>query len=249
MTQKVREIISSNIYESIFVDESLSEKISFEQNMIMRLKPYYGKTVSELCSRFGVLNKPKNILEILFGKMLGINGKISRVEEFAKADIIPKFIRLKKNEKITESMSFPAFKFIEVYKNYFENSEVYEYFTTKKFLFVVFKYNKQNELYFSHFKLWNMPMMIIEHDLRWVYEQTRELIIEGNIVKSIDMKGRRNTNFPNKGENNYVHVRPHAKNKFDVYELPVEDGLTKQKAFTKHCFWLNNSYVSKIVGD
>jgi hypothetical protein len=37
--------------------------------------------------------------------------------------------------------------------------------------------------------------------------------------------------------------RPHAKNANDTYPLPKEDRLTKLNDYTKHCFWLNNTYV------
>ncbi|MGD9963849.1 MAG: Sau3AI family type II restriction endonuclease, partial [Candidatus Izemoplasmatales bacterium] len=161
MTQKIREIISSSKYESVFLDEDLNEQISFEQNIISRIKKYYGKTENELRVQFDVASDSKNVFEILFGKMLGIEGKISKTEEFLKAGIVPKFIRLKQNGKITESLSFPSFKFKEISSQDFEDSETYEYFTTKKFLFVVFKYDLKNELCFSHIKLWNMPVIII----------------------------------------------------------------------------------------
>jgi len=249
MTQKVREIISSEKYESIFLDEDLQKQVTFEQMIISRVKPYYGKTEDELRSRFGVDGDAKNINEILFGKMLGIKGKLSKVDEFLKAGIVPKFIRLKPNGKITESVSFPTFKFTEVYEHEFEESEIFEYFSTKKFLFVVFEYNPQNQLYFSHIKLWNMPAIIIESELRKVFNYTKDLVRAGNIVKNIDEKGRRFTNFPNKKFNDFVHVRPHARNSLDTYDLPVKDLLTKENIFTKHCFWLNNDYVSKILSD
>lgn len=249
MTQKVREIISSEKYESIYLDEDLQNKLSFEQMIISRVKPYYGKTEDELRTRFGVHGNSKNIYEILFGKMLGIKGKLSKVDEFVKAGIVPKFIRLKSNGKITESMSFPAFKFKEVYEHEFEDSEIYEYFTTKKFLFVVFEYNANGQLFFSHIKLWNIPMIIIENELSKVYNYTKDIISKGKIVKFVNNNGVRITNFPDKKYNRFIHVRPHARNGYDTYELPVEDQITKDKKFTKQCFWLNNNYVSEILSD
>jgi DNA mismatch repair protein MutH len=43
------------------------------------------------------------------------------------------------------------------------------------------------------------------------------------------------------------HVRPHAKNALNTYELPIKDKLTKQNKYTKHCFWLNNTYVKNEI--
>ena len=45
-------------------------------------------------------------------RMLGIKG--NHAEEFEKANIVVKTIRIGKNNKIKESMSFPTFKFKEL---------------------------------------------------------------------------------------------------------------------------------------
>ena len=55
-------------------------------------------------------------------------------------------------------------------------------------------------------------------------------------------------NFPKLSENPVCHVRPHARNSKDTYELP--DG----RKYPKQCFWLNNSYIlsqldKKFIGD
>ncbi|MDY0237021.1 MAG: Sau3AI family type II restriction endonuclease [Gudongella sp.] len=249
MTQKIREILASKKNETIFIDDELNLSLSFEQNIILRIKEFFGKTEKELRNQFEVSGSSKAIYEILFGKMLRVKGKISKTDEFLKADIVPKFIRLKKDGNITESMSFPTFKFTEIFEHEFEESEVYDYFTSKKFLFVIFEYNSNNELYFSRIKLWNLPMTIIENELRKVYDYTRDLIKEGNIVRYIDNNDNRITNFPGKDYNDYFHIRPHARNKSDVYDLPVADRLTNLKEFTKQCFWLNNNYIKQILSE
>ena len=69
---------------------------------------------------------------------------------------------------------------------------------------------------------------------------------KGEIVNTIK-NGKRITNFPGMSENEYCHVRPHAQNANDAYPLPFKDKKTGLKEYTKQCFWLNNSYVLKIV--
>jgi hypothetical protein len=80
-----------------------------------------------------------------------------------------------------------------------------------------------------------------------VWNKTKDLVKNGEIVKEIktNKKGKeiRYTNFPNKKFNTVSHVRPHATNASDTYPLPFKDKLTKQNEYTKHCFWLNNTYV------
>ena len=45
--------------------------------------------------------------------------------------------------------------------------------------------------------------------------------------------GKNYKNFPKTAENPVCHVRPHAQNSKDTYELP--DG----RQYPKQCFWLN----------
>ena len=46
--------------------------------------------------------------------MLGIKGKIAATDEFQKANIISKTIRLRRDDTIKECMSFPHFDFIKL---------------------------------------------------------------------------------------------------------------------------------------
>ncbi|MEI6753277.1 MAG: hypothetical protein WCK78_08905 [Paludibacter sp.] len=80
-----------------------------------------------------------------------------------------------------------------------------------------------------------------------VWIKTKEVVAEGIIVKGFktDRNGKisRQTNFPNKKFNKVSHVRPHTKDSSHTYALPTTDRLTKANEYTKHCFWLNSSYV------
>lgn len=84
-----------------------------------------------------------------------------------------------------------------------------------------------------------------------VWAKTKQIVAKGEIVKGFksDKNGKvsRLTNFPNKKFNSISHVRPHAKNASDTYLLPKIDKLTKDNEYTKHCFWLNNTYVKSEI--
>ena len=80
-----------------------------------------------------------------------------------------------------------------------------------------------------------------------VWDKTIKTIKEGEIVKEITEKGVRKTYFPKKTENKVSHVRPHARDKNDCYPLPTKDKLTNADEYTKHCFWLNASYVKDEI--
>ena len=222
------------------------EKKSFEEIIYERLKPYFGISTKELIKRYDI-QKSKNINEVIVARLLGVHGKVSQTEEFLKANIIPKTIRLEEDGRMIESMSFPTFKFQEIAEEEWEDSWYRDYFESTKFMFVIFK--KSNNEYLLHdIKFWNMPMSVLENEFKEVWLHTQSIIKSGEIVKEI-----RNdiylTNFIKKSQHPFMHVRPHAQTRNDTYPLPVIDKATGLSNYTKHCFWLNNNYVLDIINE
>ena len=210
---------------------------SFEEYIIEKVSPYFGKSQEELKVIFGVESTAKNLNEILLAKMLGVTGKISNSEEFKKASIIPKTIRIKNNGSIKESMSFPKFDFIELsQEKSWEESELYNYLAPTKFLFVVYKENAQGVLIFERVKFWNMPSVDLEEVGR-VWARAVQTIREG--VQLYPTANGVGNNLPKSTESSVAHVRPHGRDASD--KAPLPDG----RMMTKQCFWLNSSYVKK----
>lgn len=245
MTQLVRDYIGGEHLERIANIASI--EMTFEDSLVDKLKQFKGKTVGELVKMFNIDSRAKNLNEILIARMLGVKGRLSATEEFVKANIVPKTIRINKNGSIKESMSFPTFKFTEIINENWEDSELREMFNTTKFMFAVFK-EYDGEYHFENIKFWNMPVSILDNDVKSVWDKTIDVIKKGEIV-NIVKNGKRITNFPGMSENEYCHVRPHAQDSSDIYPLPVKDKLTGIDEYTKQCFWLNNSYILKIINE
>ncbi|WP_352406753.1 Sau3AI family type II restriction endonuclease [Acetoanaerobium noterae] len=225
-------INSSEEHESIIKSKI---NISFEDYISKKIDSYKGYSVEELCNEFGIeySKKPKNIEAILAYRILGIKG--NRAEEFIKANIVVKTIRIGNNRKIREHMSFPTFKFNELIKEDWDDSSFGNYLRETKFLFIVYKFDKENTLRLKGSQLWNMPYVDIETDVYKVWKKTRKIINEGIQIEY--KNGKRYNNFPSSSENKVCHVRPHGKNANDTYELP------NGERFTKQSFWLNNDYI------
>lgn len=243
MTQLVRKYIGdySNAEKVLKVtDASFND---FVQNVINK---YKGRTQSELMKELNIDSKAKNILNMIINRMFNVKSKLKDTDEFVKANIIPKTIRVESNGRIIESMSFPYFKFDEIMNTDFEDSDLKEELETTKYMFFIFK-EENGEYVFKGIKLWNMPEIIIESKVKSMYEKTQEVIRTGNIVNHIDERGRRITNFPGMSDNGICHVRPHGRNSKDTTSLPVKDSVTGAIEFTKQCFWFNNSYLKEII--
>ena len=242
MTQLVRKFIGdySNV-EKILANTNQT----FDEFVNNVINKYKGKTQKELMKLFNIDSTAKSINSILVSRMFGVKGSLNETEEFLKANIIPKTVRIEQNGRIKESMSFPAFKYNELVNQEWENSDLRESLESTKYLFFVFKM-ENNEYIFKGIKLWNMPEMVIDNEVQTMWQKTVDVIKSGNIVKSVD-KGYRETNFPSVSDNKVCHVRPHARDAQDTYPLPVADKLTGATEYTKHCFWINNSYLEELL--
>ena len=244
MTQLVRKYIG---------DYSNVEKVlkgtnnTFNEFVLNIIAKYKGKSQNELMKEFNMDTKAKNVNSMLISRMFNVKGKLSETEEFQKAKIIPKTIRIEENGRIKESISLPYFKYTEIVNQDWETSDLREELETTKYMFFIFK-RKNGEYIFKGIKLWNMPEVDIKTSVMEMWKKTYNTIKTGNIVKSIE-NGIRKTNFVGMSENNVCHVRPHGRNANDVCKLPVADRLTGATEYTKHCFWINNNYIRKIFNE
>ncbi len=221
-----------NTYEPIIRNESVD---SLEDYVVEKIESYRGDSVENLCRKFEIdmKKKPKNLEALVAYRILGIKG--NHAEEFEKASVVVKTIRIGKNDKIKESMSFPAFRFKELVQEEWEDSTFGNYLRETRFLFVVYKFDEENVLRLRGCQFWNIPYEDLESDVRTVWKRTKRVLMDGLWV-TID-NGMRRNNFPKASENRVCHVRPHAKNAMDTDELP--DG----RRYPKQCFWLKNTYI------
>ena len=182
--------------------------------------------------------------------MLGI--KSNKAEEFMKANIVVKAIRIENNNSIKESMSFPAFKFKDIINEEWEESSLFNYFDKTKFLFVVFK--KNNDIYeLKGCQFWNMPYNDLNTIVFDGWNKVRETIINGVILTIKETKSKKIVlnNFPKKEDNPIVHIRPHTQRSAYLFNDGVIIGdihkdaneLPDGRYMTTQSFWINNTYI------
>lgn len=219
-------------YESIIKD---GIEDNFEDYVVEKINAYRDYTVESLCREFQIKfeRKPKNLEAMLAYRMLGIKG--NHAEEFEKANIVVKTIRIGKNNTIKESMSFPTFEFKELIEEEWETSTFGTYLSETRFFFVVYKFDKNDMLRLKGCQFWNIPYTDLENEVQKVWNRTKQVLIDGLQIEH--RNGKNYNNFPNASENPVCHVRPHAQNAQDTYELPDE------RQYPKQCFWLNNHYI------
>jgi DNA mismatch repair protein MutH len=233
------------IYGKLIPSIAIAKKQTIEQIVTEKFSRYYGMSIEQILIETNLkLNvKAKSFYASLTKAILGIEIN-KEIEEFEKAEIIVKTVRLKENNLPKEDISFPNFKYQELVNEDWDDSNFKE-ILEHKFLFVFFQFHNK-ELVLRKVKFWNMPYDDILNAEK-VWEKTKEIVSKGKIVKDVKTnrlgKEYRVTNFPNKKFSEVAHVRPHTTNSLHTYPLPIKDKFTNSNEYTKHCFWLNNTYI------
>ena len=259
MNSVINQITKQNVNtHSLFESAKEAKNLSIEEKVNQRFVPYLNKTDIQLIQELKIINlnsKTKQRFSLITKQILKAIFNVPEkarlddyIDEFSKAELEVKTIRLNEKNLPKEDISFPAFKYEELVNEDWEDSDFHS-LIDKKFLFVFFQF-KDQELILKKVKFWNMPYEDILKAKK-VWEETQKVLREGNIVKEFkyDKNGKklRVTNFPNKQFSDVAHVRPHAKNAEDTFPLTVKDKITKADNYTKHCFWLNASYVQDEI--
>jgi len=203
----------------------VGKTVTFEEAVENRFAPFLGMTVKEISNELNYFTNAKSEKWLLAKRILARGGQ--SIEEFEKAEIQLKTVSISKSGGCREDMSFPAFKCKELAAQDWEDSD-FSYQVESKFLFVVFKADSTGEDRLEKVMYWNMPYED-RLEARRVWEDAKRRV-------SIDAK-----DLPKRKESKVAHVRPHATNKKDVDLSPQGEWIVKR------CFWLNGSYVAKVV--
>lgn len=247
MTSLVRKIIKQEDLVKISTVDDLKNK-SFEEILLDKFSPYFNKSLKQISSETNqiVNSSSKSFLQEFVSGLLGIKGtKLNQIEEFSKANIQLKTVRLEPNGIPKEHMSFKNINFHEWATEDWQDSWLKNHFEETKFLFVIFEYketksdNPNRELFFRGIKLWNMPRQEIDNSLYDFWNHVKLLI--QNDVELTPVKQRTRTivknNLPKPGFNGICHIRPKASNGNDKTSLPNGDMITKQ------AFWLDKELI------
>ena len=229
----------SNVAEKRFelVTANALRTSTFEEILLERFRPFMNMDFGEIANRktVDISNNPKNKFAMIANAIVASEkcSNVNRSEEFLKAGLTMKTIRVQANGIIKEAMSFENIDYIEVAEceDWIE-SRLYELFSSR-FLFVVFREQttgKEDYVLDDAF-FWTMP----QNDLDWAEEYWNHIrgnIYAGHIAEGYWWKGADRKKF---------HVRPKAQKAADL--APTPDG----KNAKKFCYWFNNEYVREIV--
>ena len=252
LTYLINKYISNETYESVIDKANKYKAFDLEEYVLDELKKWFGKTEKQLKKELKVTTDAKNRYSVYADRIFKVSS-LEDSEEFQKADISVKTIRIQKSGNIKEKMSFPQMDFEEVASTPWETSNVREYFAEKRFLFLIYKETNKGYVFDNAF-FYNFTDSIIDEFIGYTYKKTQEVLNNGTIVKNRELKlinGEykliHSTYFVGIKENPICHVRPHARDFKDQAPLPVQDQLTGYTSYEKQCFWIDTRFIKAIV--
>ncbi len=210
---------------------------SFDEIVLNRFEPYMKIPYERIAKLKGIdiSNNPKNKFAMIANAIVasGKCSNVNRSEEFIKAGLTMKTIRIQASGVIKEAMSFENIDYIEVAEcEEWIESRLYELYSSR-FLMVTFKEQTsgQEDYVLDDVFFWTMP----QKDLKWAevyWKHIWDNILHGHISEEYWWKGADKKKF---------HVRPKAQKAKNL--APTPDG----KWAKKFCYWFNNDYVREIV--
>lgn len=204
-------------YDAIITDAEELKERTFEEIVQEKFKPYIGMTIDEIRKKvmsseeYSAWLSKENADKADFARttyaMLGI--KSPQAEEFVKANIYVKTLRVNQDLSMNENISFSAFDFLDLMEEDWETSTVYEEMVEREFLWSIFK-SDGNDFVFCGAKFWSIPKSDVSI-IHQGWEDIREIIKDG--VKFVkDRKDDGTLITTARGKNRILNNFPDSKN-------------------------------------
>lgn len=224
---------------------------TFENIVLRKFDDYKGKSYEQLCSILGRrYDTSKDKYARIASRIIMGNNKVANLsEEFRKAGLQLKTIRIEADGRIREAMSFENINYSEVFETEeWIDSRLYEIFSGR-FLFVFFRAdggkieyeNKkgkvvtENTYALDKAFFWTMPVDDLKHaEQYWMH--IRQTILDDHI----------HPDFFNNPRNKRFHVRPKGR---DSKDLAINPNNPEGNRVKKYCYWFNKEYVKEIVNN
>lgn len=240
MTGVLRTLLEKkNKVEAIQRDAD-ERQLTLEELIRSKFKNYFGKTASEIlydlnstCSSKAKQAHASSTIAMLKAAF-GID-RNATISEFEKAGLVSstiRTVRVEKNGRIKESVSFPAFKWDTIMNTPWEESDFYKTLQ-RPFLFVVYRDNGDKQYRLDDVVLWTCPDDAVS-EAQKVYEDTQRKVKRGVYDQFVRITG-----FD--GTGSIFHVRTHGRDGKDMIPTP-QGGME-----TRRSFWITNHYVTDHI--
>ncbi|PAO73872.1 DNA mismatch repair protein MutH [Streptococcus agalactiae] len=254
MTYLINHKIFNQSEQESVTSRVTGRKKPFTEIISEKILAYKGFSEEDLYAKFDINPKAKGKNSTLVRKILGLTGDVEKTQEFQKANMNLRVIRVDKNGLPKEDSPFKNYQFQELVDTVsWEDSHPYLEIYSKRFLFVVFKEVVPKQFVLDSIKFWGFPDRLLEETQR-VWQETRSIIQNG--VELTQSGNRVSTNFPQSKVNRFLFTKIHATNTY--YEIAPDcfvgkgkisdtDTLPDGRRITKHSFWLPKKFLQEVL--
>lgn len=256
MTYVLNEYMSKEKYqyESIIKDILTIKDRTLKEYCIEKVDYYVKQEDKDLCSAFEVEYQPQNkrLWFDLAMRLLGV--KSNKAQEFVKANIVVKSIRVLSNGKIREQSPLPTVTFKELVKEEWEESSVYEYLSQTSFFFVIWRESDMGYR-LEGAKFWHIPETILDTVVKEEWEKIVAVIKNGVVFhhKKTASGEVIENNIPGIKDTKVIHMRPHtSKAAYKLKDGTLKgdyekdgDELPNGEYMTRQSFWLNTDFIAE----
>lgn len=261
-------------YLKVFYDENVNkqkfENITSDTNasvvelIINKINELNGKNLELISRETGIefSNSAKSSFRFLINRIFGLKEK-SQIRELEENGIQIKTIPVNPKNKAWEAMSFPKFSLIDLISEEWDvhdddlEESIFKKIISNGFIFIpIIKEKEKSESGKPKFKSWKT--WIVGKSFYWKADDKEIEIIknEWNEAKKIVMNGvqvenvkhgegfRQENNLLKSTSTQMIHIRPHGKDSKDIDKPYFQHKSIK---ITWQSFWLNKSYINKIL--
>jgi len=250
--QRWNELNKKIKYESIIDSLHINEFEKFEDIILKNINKYQGKSIQALSNIFSlhISSKSKNQIATIIKKSIGFKSVKSTIKEFEQLGIMVKTIKVRRNDNYPfEAVSFQTMKLQEFIDEKWEVSTFKEYIN--KILFIpVYSDTKDSTLqekYMGKAFFWSPSIeeeTIIEREWnQYKFEVTNGQCKIHKVIINSKKGFKEVSELSKESETSIIHMRPHGRDSKDRDEDTFGNSIVKQ------CFWLNKSFIQKLLNE
>lgn len=224
-------------FESLTSNLGIANSMDLDLAIADRLRSLEGRSIGEVAKALGIEpSKAKDCRQRIIRRYLGAKSGTSRIEEFNRQGVLVKVFPVKaSNMKPKEAVSFPAFNYLELIRETWEDSELRQQLSSILFIPLIEREGPDK------------ASSIIGRAFFWCPSHDEEKLIRKDWEMYVDaIREGRADDLPKASVTNVIHVRPHARNKKDTLPAPTgPDG--PMQYVVKKSFWLNTKFLGRLL--
>lgn len=205
---------------------------NFEEEVATRYERYVGRTVGEVARELGVpLSSSKSFAAGVIRRALGASTTKAKILEFERTGLTVRTPRVASSGMPYEAVSFPAFRYMELIEETWEDSTLMSQIEYMLFTPIegARKSTPQSDCVIRPLVFWKpdaMELDIISKEWEMFVDLIRR-------EKALDL--------PPASDTDMIHVRPHGRDSSDLDIAPGVGEIRKQS------FWLNRAVVRQFL--